>query len=61
MIVKTKEEEQRRVNAILYLAKVRPVRYAARYVQGRLELFQNTAWDIQGKYGQWYCWQKFKT
>jgi hypothetical protein len=56
------EKEQRRVDGIRFLAKVNPVRYDAKYVQGRLELFENIAHKINGgNSGQWYCWKKFNT
>jgi hypothetical protein len=55
------EKEMRRVNGIRFLAKVNPVKYDARYVNGRLELFYNVVWKVSIGYGQMYLWQKQKT
>ena len=55
------EQELRRVNGIRFLAKVNPVKYEARYVKGRLELFFNVAWNESTRHGQMYLWSKQRT
>lgn len=55
------EEERRRIDGIRFLAKTNPVKYQARYSQGRLELYYNVAHKEHTRYGQMYLWSKQKT
>ena len=60
MTVKTTEEETRRTNGIRFLAKANPKKYAARYMQGRLELFENILYGHEGKWIR-EAWSKVHT
>lgn len=60
--IKIGDGEQRRVNGVRFLAKINPVRYLATYEKGRLELYENIAFKINGgPSGQWYCWRRRET
>ena len=60
MIPLTKEQEIRRAKGIVFLAKTNPKKYAARYMQRRLELFENILYGHDTKWIR-EAWHKVHT
>lgn len=55
------DREKRRVDGIRFLAATNPDKYAAKYVDGRLELYRNVWHGCRMRGEKMYAWLHTKT